>query len=357
METGFSLYAGTEPAVTERAIDQAHAAGIRCAFTSLQIPEEEGERFKERILSLFDRCRESGISLVADVSPLIVKRLGLSSMEELAKLGVACIRLDYGFSDAETVELSKTFAISINASTTTVAKLDRWAGLGADLTRFVAFHNFYPKPHTGLSLQYVGEVNGRFRVRGVKTAAFIPGDDVMRGPLREGLPTVEVHRTRRKRVLKNALELSGIAGCDAVYVGDPCLSDDGWRAMGMLGHGMVPLHVDFDEGPSFLYGTTHRDRVDSSPFVFRSVESRADAALRARLVSLTKTLEGTDAPKYPGDVLLSLDAYGRYEGELEIARVEMGPDRRTSVVGRVASEDLDLLPLICGGMGVRFLRS
>lgn len=356
METGFSLYVGTDPAVTKRTIDCAHAVGIQRAFTSMQIPEEDGDGFKEGILSLFDCCREAGIGIVADVSPAIARRLGLSSMGDLAQLGVACIRLDYGFSDIETVELSKMFEISINASTTTAAELDRWGRLGADLTRFIACHNFYPKPYTGLSLEYVGEINAGFRARGINTAAFIPGDDVLRGPLHEGLPTVEAHRETSKRVVKNALELFELANCNSVYVGDPCLSDAGWRALGMLRQGVVPLHVDFDEGFEFLYGTDHRDRMDSSPYVLRSIDSRMDVALRARLASFAKMLKGTDGPRLPGDVLLSLDSFGRYSGELELARMEMRPDRRTAVVGRVSMKDLDLLPLIRRGMSVRFLK-
>lgn len=325
METGFSLYVGADVAETRKAISCACHNGIERAFTSLQIPEESGDDYREKIQTLLSSCREAGIELIADVSPTILGRLGISSMRELRNMGVSCIRLDFGFSDIETVELSKTFDISLNASTTSLADLEHWRKLGADITRFVACHNFYPKPYTGLALERVKEINRLFTACGVKTVAFIPGDDVLRGPLFDGLPTIEEHRLHREEVARNGLELCVSAKCDAVYVGDPSLSDAGWATLGMLGEGVVPLRVTLDERFEFLYGTLHRDRVDSSPYVFRSVNSRNDDVLMQRLSLLASELEPSICERRKGDIILSLPAYGRYVGELEIARSTMPP--------------------------------
>lgn len=142
-----------------------------------------------------------------------------------------------------------------------------------------------------------------------------------------------------------------------MYVGDPSLSDAGWATLGMLGEGVVPLRVTLDERFEFLYGTLHRDRVDSSPYVFRSVNSRNDDVLMQRLSLLASELEPSICERRKGDIILSLPAYGRYVGELEIARSTMPPDSRIAVIGNVADQDLELLPLICDGLSVKLVRS
>ena len=54
-------------------------------------------------------------------------------------------------------------------------------------------HNFYPKQFTALSLESVREINRRLRCLGFDTMGFVPGNKELRGPLQEGLPTVEEH--------------------------------------------------------------------------------------------------------------------------------------------------------------------
>ena len=158
---------------------------MKLAFSSLQIPEEQGEGARDRALHVMRLCREAGIELLVDVSPRTLEMLDVPTLAGLRDLGVGCVRLDFGFSDMETAELSRTFRIAFNASTVSVDKLHVWEHLGADLHRFIACHNYYPKPLTGLPLAAVKTLNERLRARGIETMAFIPGDAELRGPLCE----------------------------------------------------------------------------------------------------------------------------------------------------------------------------
>lgn len=59
----------------------------------------------------------------------------------------------------------------------------------------------------------------------------------------------------------------------------------------------------------------------------------------------------------PGDVVMSTQAYGRYAGELSIARAPFQLDPRDAVVGSVATKDLALLGHVRRGMGFRLVRA
>jgi hypothetical protein len=63
-----------------------------------------------------------------------------------------------------------------------------------------------------------------------------------------------------------------------------------------------------------------------------------------------------DMDVHAGDILMSTTAYGRYAGELEIARQSFALDRRDVKIGRIAEPDLALLPYIRQGAGFRLVK-
>lgn len=352
MQTGISLYLSDGIDAIERTVELARRAGVKDAFTSLHIPEERGVDYRTDARRMLALCRDAGISLVIDVSPVTLEKLGLTRIEELADLGVGRIRLDFGFDTARTVELSRTFGIVCNASTVSVTDVRAWQAAGADLTQFAACHNFYPKRRTGLALADVRRMNDRLAALGLATMAFVPGDGTLRGPLHEGLPTVEDHRVRRGLVARNMLELRA-AGTDIVLVGDPGLSPSGWHELACLTAGYVELPCSLEPEAASLAGTIHHDRVDASPYVFRSVESRA-AAGQGCLVEPGR-FPGPRGRIPAGAIMVSTTDYGRYAGELEIARTELEEDPRVNIVGHLTERALGLLPLITRGMGVKIV--
>ena len=155
MKTGISLYFSNGVEKNEAMIRKAQNAGIRYAFTSMHIPEETGIDYKADARKLLGQCRDAGINLIVDVSPVTLEKLGCTSFEELLALGITYIRLDFGFTAEETVALSEKFHIVFNASTISQEDIQNWRAAGADFTRFAACHNYYPKPYTGLSLDPV----------------------------------------------------------------------------------------------------------------------------------------------------------------------------------------------------------
>ena len=350
MNTGLSLYCSTEEEKSAEIIARAADAGIRCAFTSLQIPEEGRMNLRSSAEKLLSACKKHGLNLIMDVGPDTAENLGCRSLYDLQDWGVTQIRLDDGYSPQQAAELSRAFQIVFNASTVSFAEMNGWKKAGADLTRFTACHNYYPKPRTGLSLAYVAQINRQLKTYGFQTMAFIPGDGTLRGPLYEGLPTVEAHRHRADMV-RNALELFLDASCDTVLVGDVSLSEKSWNAWADLSRGFVSLPAELDPRYHYLAETIHHDRRDSSDCVFRSVESRR---IPVPDRSLLRPAEETACSA--GDILMSNTGFLRYAGELEIARVPLPSDPRINVIGHLKTEALPYLPYLRNGLGIRFVQ-
>ena len=327
MRTGISVYLSSPLQDIERTIEHGAAAGARYAFTSLHIPEDGGAAYADKVRQVLSLLSARGIALIADVGPRTCDLLGLERMEDLRDLGLEYLRLDYGFSAQRAAELS-----------------------GADVTRFAACHNFYPKPYTGLALEDVARTNLRLAALGFEIMAFVPGDANVRGPVFEGLPTVEAQRGRAPKVALNMLELAHGADCDIVLVGDPDLSEAGWAQFAQISAGYVDMPCQLDPGYSYLLGQVHHDRPDSSALIFRSQESRT--SLKPDSVP---TDTGAGLPRKTGSIAVSNSGYGRYEGELEIARVDLPGDERMNVVGHIAPEAMELLPFVKRGFGVRFV--
>lgn len=221
MKTGISIYLSSPLQDIERTIERGAAAGARYAFTSLHIPEDGGAAYADKVRHVLSLLSARGIALIADVGPRTCDLLGLERIEDLRDLGLEYLRLDYGFSAQRVAELSGVFRIVVNASTVSSDEIASWREAGADVTRFAACHNFYPKPYTGLALEDIARVNLRLAALGFEIMAFVPGDANVRGPVFEGLPTVEAQRGRASKVALNMLELAHGADCDIVLVGDP----------------------------------------------------------------------------------------------------------------------------------------
>ena len=105
-------------------------------------------------------------------------------------------------------------------------------------------------------------------------------------------------------------------------------------------------HAMLDEAFSYLYGRPQHDRPDSSEFLIRSPESRgwdmpvSAAGSRARTFSCEA-----------GAVVVGNEAYGRYAGEVGIARQPLELDGRDTLAGWVCAEDRPLLPFVTCGRG------
>lgn len=344
---GISLYLGTGRERNEEIVEKARCANIKYAFTSLHIPEESVGDYAAEVKNLLDLCKSSNISLIVDIGPRTLQKLGYEKVSDLKQTSITHLRVDYGFTYQQMIDLSEDFNIVFNASTLLEHDIRELKRLNADFTRFSACHNFYPKPLTGLSLKKVRSINENLKRLGITTMAFVPGDGVLRGPLCMGLPTVEEHRGGD--VLLNLLQLEKECLTDICMVGDIDLSSHAWQSISELAQGYVGLKAKLNPDYRYIMDTIHHDRPDSSDYVIRSQESRTYAS-QGRLFPV-EALQ----PRKKGSISVGNESYLRYSGELEIARTDLEPESRVNIVGHVEDAYLPYLDYITDGMGFRLM--
>ena len=343
---GFSCYLNDSATEQQAAyLKQMQQAGFTGVFTSLQLSEAKPEIIRQRLDQLVANCHQLGLTIMADVSAASLQRLGIALHDGKAiqALGLDGLRIDDGIDMTTVAALSHTMAIALNASTLSACMIDQLANAKANLRHIEAWHNFYPRPETGLDPAWFAQKNKSLHALGFKTMAFISGDAQQRGPLFAGLPTLEAHRGLLP--LAAYLELRQLA-IDHVYVGDPQLSPRSIAAFQAYVHDQVLLIQVQTDDERLLHLTWH-SRPDIAQKVVRLAEARLEH------IFATPQPAQTD-PRPRGSITLDNSAYGRYAGELQLTRCDLPADPRVNVIGKIEPSNLPLLDQIGPHQAIRF---
>ena len=343
---GFSCYLNDSATEQQAAyLKQMQQAGLTGVFTSLQLSEAKPEIIRQRLDQLVANCHQLGLTIMADVSAASLQRLGIALHDGKAiqALGLDGLRIDDGIDMTTVAALSHTMAIALNASTLSACMIDQLANAKANLRHIEAWHNFYPRPETGLDPAWFAQKNKWLHALGFKTMAFISGDAQQRGPLFAGLPTLEAHRGLLP--LAAYLELRQLA-IDHVYVGDPQLSPRSIAAFQAYVHDQVLLIQVQTDDERLLHLTWH-SRPDIAQKVVRLAEARLEH------IFATPQPAQTD-PRPRGSITLDNSAYGRYAGELQLTRCDLPADPRVNVIGKIEPSNLPLLDQIGPHQAIRF---
>ena len=332
-------------------IEKAAQYGLNSIFTSLHIPEDNPAEYKELLQKLGSLAKKHNMELMADVSPRSLEYLGLDwdHYQKLLDWGLSGIRADYGFTTQQIVQLSHKMKIGINASTVTREELLAWNDAGLNTDNVEAWHNFYPRPATGLDKGFLMERNLMFRSFGITTMAFVPGNKDLRGPIFSGLPTLEKHRSQLPHIA--AAELMGSCFTDKVLIGDHSVTDEQLELLTFLGKKIIPLRMKPETREhSELLNTPLTNRMDPARDVIRAVESRSFASIGEKQIPPSNQQE-----RRRGTITIDNELYGRYAGELQIAVNDLPQDEKVNCIGKVIHEDLPLLDEIKAGQKFQFI--
>lgn len=357
---GVAVYpgGGASWAAGEALLAEASRLGFQRVFTSLHIPENDMAGGIRWLRELVSRAAPLGLQVIADIAPGVLRELGASpdDMRPVAELGLAAVRLDYGFTAGEIARMSRNghgLRIVLNASTLSASLLEESAAHGLDPAGLAACHNYYPRPETGLSLAWVIERSRLARRFGLPVMAFVASRHGRRGPLHRGLPTVESHRDISPG---RAAAILWATGCiDTVLCGDPGPSGDELRAIaaeaeiGALPLRVVPAPGLGSEERRLLFEVVHRNRDDPAELVLRSAASRAYATPGTEITPRNNVAR----PRYT--VTVDNEGYLRYSGELQVALCDLPADPRVNVLGHLVPGDGPLLALIGPGARFRFV--
>ncbi len=348
-ELGVSIYPnGTNTDKIMTYLTNAAGLGYKRVFTCFISGLSEDGPIPEYFFKILRHGKDLGMDIVADVSPDVFRALGVSytDLEPFYRMGLYGIRLDLGFSGFEESMMSCNpygLKIELNMSNGT-RYLENILSNRPHRENIIGCHNFYPHRYTGLGRKHFAECNEQFKNKNIQTAAFISSQAADHGPwpVNEGLCTLEEHRG-----LPLELQLKDLwseEGIDHVIIGNAFASVEELERCAEIKRNVLELQVVLPEDLAPIYRKIileepHFNRGDVSEYMVRSTQSRVK-------------YKGGHFPLYepknivPGDILIESSLYERYAGELQIALKPMENSGKTSVVGKIAPEELFLLERI-----------
>lgn len=342
---GFSLYLSTFAAQWPTLRGRSGTGAP--VFLSLHISEEFDGDYCRRAEEICHLLAEHGFRVIADVSGKTLRQFGCQDLTELANaLGLWALRIDYGFSPEEIGAMAEKMPIVLNASTTSAADAAQIKSHGGEV---FAMHNFYPRPETGLDEELLLRTTQTLQEAGLKVLAFIPGDMALRGPVFEGLPTLEAHRTSLPSA--GFVDLALRFGMDGIFVADPGLSEtEQQRIARFCREGVISVPAALEPGYEPLYGRVFTCRVDSPKWMVRFQESRTYSCAG-------NTVEpGNCTARNRGCITVDNLHYGRYTGEIQMLRAPLKADSRVNVIGTVPENAWLLMDRIRGGQQFTLVR-
>ncbi|QHS21453.1 DUF871 domain-containing protein [Virgibacillus sp. MSP4-1] len=345
---GISIYLSNQTLEEQETyIKEMSRLGFNSIFTSLHIPEDNPEDYKQGLADLGKLAMKYRMELFADISPKSLSYLGFNweNADGLKEWGLTGLRVDYGISDETIAQLSNKMTVALNASTITHENMENLRKHGADFSAIEAWHNYYPRPETGLSLEDFNEKNQFLKSEGLTVMAFVPGDGKQRGPVFEGLPTIESHRNRSS--FSSFVEFHYNNWMDKIFIGDPSINDSSKRQFADYSNQVIRLRARcYTEKQEIKNRMLEKqtNRLDPARDVIRSAESRQYGLIGDFPVKPSHTVERTI-----GSITVDNEKYGRYQGEIQITKRNLPADERVNVIGQVIPEDQHLLPYIKGG--------
>lgn len=343
---GYSVYISTFP--EQKAFLETLKNKEVYIFTSLHIAEEANEDYVQQATSMLEWLNGQGFKVIGDISKRTLELFHESDITRLAKnLGLHMIRIDYGFDDEEMIALAKKFGVVFNASTVDITLAKKLKQVSKDI---FAIHNYYPREYTGLSPKQFMDINKRLKEESIQVFGFIPNHKKSRGPIYEGLPTVE-----NERYLPSAV--SYFQMCFGMDVDNVLLSDLALEPLDQQiievyeGTHIISLPCILEKQFENLYDQVFTIRIDSPECAYRLQESR-EFATQGTLIEPFNTVE-----RIIGSITCDNKYYKRYSGEIQIIREALPKDYRVNVVGRIAPEYVKLVQVIQNGQKIKLIKS
>lgn len=348
MSKGISVYMGMNYTLEQNLeyIGFARKCGFENVFTSLHIPEADYERSINEFKAMVEYAGKLSMNVTADISPRTFRYLGASmkDFKVLKDLGLFGIRVDFGFSAEEIAEFTRNpfgMKIEINASTVTQKFLREFEAFNPVYNNFQACHNYYPRRSTGISLETYLYKNELLKKYEITISSFIPSLINKRGPVFEGLPTLEKHRFIEPRISAKHLFATG---SDCVIFGDSIPSRGEIESVGRIDEKVLELDIELFTREriqkGIVLGPLHINRPDPAEDVIRSTASRESLPKDIR-IEPENTIE-----RKAGHITIDNAGYLRYSGELQICKKMLPRDERVNVVGKVVDEEVFLLDYI-----------
>lgn len=320
------------------------SSGACGVFTSIHQPEFTLLEQLQGLAKLGQQVNQLDLELIVDIGGShFQKILTDPSLKELMiQAKITGLRLDYGYLLPEVKAFVQHFELHklvINASTMTAAMLReflQYQQLNFPAVQVSAGHNFYPRPETGLSLTYAQQQYLLFNQYHIEVDGCVSSFANRRGPLKQGLPTLESHRV--VSIEQAMVELVEERVADNFLFGEQQLSLNEFQAISqVLADKTLVLHytplISNIDLLVKIEAEPHNFRIDSNDDFFRSVTSRT----MAQFGETQKPINTITRPAYC--ITIDNDNYGRYRGEIQVVIKETSADARVNVIGIIMPND------------------
>lgn len=344
---GISIFLGEElTEETEQYLYKMNESGFSGIFSSLHIPEDNVSHYRKRLAKLSSFAKKLNMELMVDISGEALTKIGLSfdRPTEILTTGITGLRMDYAISNKTIAAVSNHLKVALNASTISEQDVRELREFGANFENMEAWHNYYPRPETGLDMPTFLEKNNWLKNLGFRIMAFVPGDGKLRGPLFQQLPTLEDHRF--KHPLACSIELTKTGSVDDIYIGDPSIIDETREQFKAYYQEQVLIlkYTQVSRNPIYLDLITgnHWNRMDPARDVLRSAKARFKPRVEIKP-------EENLQPRSKGSITIDNELYGRYMGEIQITKLDLKADEKVNTIAKVVETDLDLIDWCLAG--------
>ncbi len=321
-------------------LKQASDLGYSRVFTSLQLSNlgfQNSDFQLEDYQEITNYAHQLNFKIHADINREIFEEIGatVDNMKKLKDLGVDVLRLDFGFSEEETVQLSLNkldIIIEDNPiSDESVYKRARLILEKGNPQQYRFCHNFFPHNDTGLDFDETEVLSQEFIEMGYSVGIFITSQSSPHSLSKysNGVCTIEDQRYLPPHIAFE--ELRNTDAYDIIMFGDsypsyrdlksvadcfmnPYCSIDAW------------LDEDLDENQrDLITNILHKNRLDVASTLIRSTSTRKKVKVSAQ-----------NCINRPfGTITLDNENAERYEGELQITLRDLAPSTLANCVGMV----------------------
>ena len=335
-----SVYEGLKDYPVEenyKYLEKCSKLGVKTVFTSAHIPESLN--IQDELDRLTEVLVKNDMRLIIDVSKHVLETLKVPEC-------TYALRLDYGFTDQEIIDLSNNLFcnIELNASTISTKWLEEMVQKGLNPSKTRMSYNFYPKPYTGLDIYEMKEKNEFFHKLGFTIMAYIPSLINKRPPLYKGVPSIEDHRYKPTYISTQELILTGI---DEIGIGDAYSNEEEILEMSSCTSDCIQIPIILTEKVSddvmAILNGPHHSRPDQSPYQVRS-STRCKNVIEP----------SNNGPIKPFEVTIDNKLNLRYMGEVGIWLKDISENLEANVIGYIPEYAHTLVKLLKPGSKFSF---
>ncbi|MDO4940676.1 MAG: MupG family TIM beta-alpha barrel fold protein [Erysipelotrichaceae bacterium] len=335
----------------------ANTYGFNTLFTSIHLPEIDIHKQIDTLVFLNSLALNYNYELIVDVAGNSLKTIldDKKLFDKVSNIKPFILRLDCNY-DLTTVILFtnkiKIKGFMINASTfNEVDATKEVEQLRCTNSNVIACHNFYPRKETGLDEEFIYKQENIFNKLNVEIYYCLPSIQNLRGPLHEGLPTIESHRN--KDIYYCALELINKYHVTNILFSDEFYLEDEFKAFkDVEDNKIIPIKVRLLSNKyEDIVLQKQKFRYDSNSNYLRSLSSRKMAEFS------TKIEKDNCVERTKGSITIDNELYLRYSGELQVVLKDNPKDDRVNVVGYIEEDELLKLEYYRQGYEYLFVRS